>query len=282
MMFFSYYMSNKTYSYSITMSAEPQPDPLLPIYSPSSWDIPQLSAEERAVLDANYIKFPVAQNAPIFFTNDVFAPTVATTNNSGLVATTQFVNNFFAYVRTQIWTWSGLQIFSSGITTNSITPFGSTLQIGDAGSTITIGSVSSTININAPLTPLYSYPTALTKNGNIQTFTVASLAIVAGNTDIPQNLTQLTLDPGVYILVGSATIPASNNGLKLVFCSSTSLFFSTGRSFTNQQQESTAGVGSNTTTIIISINTTQTWVLGGQTLTTGNWTNITLSATRVA
>jgi hypothetical protein len=129
---------------------------------------------------------------------------------------------------------------------------------------------------------LYSYPTALTKNGKIQTFTVASLAIVAGNTDIPQNLAQLILDAGVYILVGSATIPASNNGLKLVFCLSSSLFFSTGRSFTNQQQESTAGVGSNTTTIIISINTTQTWVLGGQTLTTGNWTNITLSATRVA
>jgi hypothetical protein len=76
------------------MSSEPPPDPLLPVYSPSSWDIPTLSLEERAVLDTNCIKFPVAQNAPIFFTNDVLAPTVATTNNSGLVATTQFVNNF--------------------------------------------------------------------------------------------------------------------------------------------------------------------------------------------
>jgi hypothetical protein len=269
------------------MSSEPPPDPLLPIYSPSSWDIPTLSLEERAVLDTNYIKFPVAQNAPIFFTNDVFAPTVATTNNSGLVATTQFVNNFFAYIRTLSWTWSGLQIFSSGITTNSITPFGSTLQIGDAGSVITIGSASSTININAPLTPLYSYPTASGKNGYTQISTVASLATVPATGGVPQILTSLTLDAGVYILSGNASTPSSNNPIYLAFCltpvSPAVLSFAVSRGFTVQLQTTVGGgVGANASTVILSINTTQTWILVGETLTAGNWTDINLTAVRVA
>jgi hypothetical protein len=176
-------------------------------------------------------------------------------------------------------TAQGLVNFPNGLKASTISS-SATLSIN--APTLNLGSVGSTINLNAPLTPLYSYPTASGQNGFTQVSSVGSLAIISGNNDVPQNLTQLTLDPGVYILIGRATIPASNNGLKLVFCLSSSLFFSTGRSFTNQQQTSTAGVGANTTAIIISISTTQTWVLGGQSLTSGNFTDITLSATRIA
>jgi hypothetical protein len=134
---------------------------------------------------------------------------------------------------------------------------------------------------------LYSYPTASGQNGFTQTSTVASLATIpsSGGT-VPQNLTSLTLDPGVYILSGNASTPSSNNPIYLAFCLtpvSAALSFAVSRGFTVQLQTTVGGgVGANASTVILSINTTQTWILAGETLTAGNWTDINLTAVRVA
>ncbi len=73
------------------MSAETQPDPILPNYNPSSWDVPTLSPEERAILDTEYITFPIAQNQNITFPVSPTAPTLANGTNTTQVATTGFV-----------------------------------------------------------------------------------------------------------------------------------------------------------------------------------------------
>jgi len=52
------------------MSYEKQPSPVLPIYNPSSWETP-LSAEEQEILNAYYVKYPTAQNAPITFPSNI-------------------------------------------------------------------------------------------------------------------------------------------------------------------------------------------------------------------
>jgi hypothetical protein len=133
---------------------------------------------------------------------------------------------------------------------------------------------------------LYSYPIT-SGNGFTQTSTVASLATIPGTTGFPQNLTQLTLEPGVYILSGNSSTPSSNNPIYLAFCltpvSPDVLSFAVSRGFTVQLQTIVGGgVGANASTVILSINTTQTWILVGETLTAGNWTDINLTAVRVA
>jgi len=59
------------------MSVESQPEPVLPNYNPSGWT-PVFSGEEEATLDANYVKFPIAQNSPITFPNITTMGTVKT------------------------------------------------------------------------------------------------------------------------------------------------------------------------------------------------------------
>jgi len=116
------------------MSAEQQPDPILPNYNPSSWDVPTLSAEERAILDTEYITFPIAQNQNITFPVAPTAPTLANGTNTTQVATTGFVQNTINVFLATINTWLGTQIFSVGMTSNTInptTPTG-TLLIGNA------------------------------------------------------------------------------------------------------------------------------------------------------
>lgn len=81
-----------------------------------------LPPEDQALLDARYVKFAVAQNVPITFTNTVRGLTAFLTENSSIIATTQWVQNFFNYVKTIANTWTGLQTFSSGMLTNTINP----------------------------------------------------------------------------------------------------------------------------------------------------------------
>jgi hypothetical protein len=180
------------------MSSEPPPDPLLPIYNPSSWDIPKLTPDEIAVLDENYIKFPIAQNAPISFVSDVIAPTQPNTDNSTRVATTNFVNNFFAYVRGIANIWTGLQTFSSGLSTTTITPVGTTLQIGDVGATVTL---------KTPIVPDYTYPVSTnTMIGYVYTGTFANVATGA-NTVV--TLGSFTPVKGLYYFSGSTVLSSA-------------------------------------------------------------------------
>jgi hypothetical protein len=116
------------------MSAETQPDPILPNYNPSSWDVPTLSPEERAILDTEYITFPIAQNQNITFPVAPTAPTLANGTNTTQVATTGFVTNAINAFLSTINTWAGTQIFSVGMTSTTINPTTSagTLNIGNA------------------------------------------------------------------------------------------------------------------------------------------------------
>lgn len=104
------------------MSAETQPDPILPNYNPSSWDVPTLSPEERAILDTEYITFPIAQNQNITFPVSPTATTLANGTNTTQVATTGFVQNAITAFLSTVNTWLGTQIFSVGMTSDTINP----------------------------------------------------------------------------------------------------------------------------------------------------------------
>jgi hypothetical protein len=180
------------------MSSEPLPDPQTTTFNPSAWDIATLSEEERAVLDANYIKYPVAQNSPITFTSEVIAPTQPNDNNSTLVATTQFIQNFFNSVRTFPWTWSGTQTFSSLITTS-------------------LSSSSASISLATAFTPSYSYPLSSGQIGFQLTGTVATPLTYTINT--PKLLATLDLSAGVFLLTGGGSRSSANGTLELWFTS---------------------------------------------------------------
>lgn len=81
-----------------------------------------LPPEDQALLDARYVKFPVAQNVPITFTATVRGLTAFLTENSTIIATTQWVQNFFNYIKTIANTWTGLQTFTLGMLSNTVNP----------------------------------------------------------------------------------------------------------------------------------------------------------------
>lgn len=104
-----------------------------------------LPPEDQALLDARYVKFPIAQNVPITFTATVRGLTAFLTENSTIIATTEWVQNFFNYVKTIANTWSGLQTFTLGMLSNTInptTPTG-TLIIGNAAANTNVEVASS-------------------------------------------------------------------------------------------------------------------------------------------
>lgn len=142
------------------MSAETQPDPILPNYNPSSWDVPTLSPEERAILDTEYITFPIAQNQNITFPVAPTAPTLADGTNTTQVATTGFVQNAITAFLNTINNWTVLQIFNAGITTNTLNPT-------TASGTLTIGTAGTVLSLGCPLTPSYAYTALGTGTGKI-------------------------------------------------------------------------------------------------------------------
>jgi hypothetical protein len=134
------------------MSAEIPPDPITNSFNPAAWNVPELTDEERALLDANYIKFPIAQNSPIVFPSSISAPTQVNTDNSTKVATTAWGNLFWNYVRSLANTWTGTQTFSGTITSATIAPTtsGGTLNIGNAAANVIFiaGTASRTAILN--------------------------------------------------------------------------------------------------------------------------------------
>ena len=62
------------------------------------------------------------------------------TDNSTNIISSAWVNTFWNYVRTQAYSWSGIQTFNSGIKTNLISYPGP----------LTMGSVTNLVNIYSP------------------------------------------------------------------------------------------------------------------------------------
>lgn len=116
------------------MSAQIPPDPITDTFNPTAWNVPELSPEEEALLDANFVKYPITQNNTITFPIAPIAPTLANGTNTTQVATTGFVQNAITVFLSTINTWLGTQIFSVGMTSNTINPTttSGTLIIGNA------------------------------------------------------------------------------------------------------------------------------------------------------
>jgi hypothetical protein len=267
------------------MSAESQPDPILPNYNPSSWDVPTLSAEERAILDTEYITFPIAQNQNITFPVAPTAPTLANGTNTTQVATTGFVQNAIAAFKAAPIFWSALNTFNGGLSASSITRTG-TLTI--TGTPLALSGTRLDTGITPNLT--YSSTTGLGAGfiGEVLTDTVASVAIpTTANT--PINVSSLSVPAGVWILTGTCSQPLNNttgtgNYMKLAISPTTD-------SYTNAQggqlnrlfNTTTVGVATVSSTTIVSNSTATTWYLVAQSaLITGNFTLISFTITRVA
>lgn len=116
------------------MSAEIPPDPTTSTFNPSAWNAPALTPEEEAVLDANYVRFPITQNAPITFSSDINVATASVGANDNSAANTSWVQTFWTNVRNTVQSWGGQQTFNDGVLTDTINPTtpSGTLIIGNA------------------------------------------------------------------------------------------------------------------------------------------------------
>jgi hypothetical protein len=122
------------------MSAEIPPDPVTDTFNPAAWNVPEFTPEEQALLDANFVKYPITQNNTITFPIAPIAPTLANGTNTTQVATTGFVQNAITAFLSTVNTWLGTQIFSVGMTSNTINP---TTPSG----TLTIGNAAANTNV---------------------------------------------------------------------------------------------------------------------------------------
>jgi hypothetical protein len=184
------------------MSAETQPDPILPNYNPSSWDVPTLSPEERAILDTEYITFPIAQNQNITFPVSPTAPTLANGTNTTQVATTGFVQNAITAFKAASNVWTGIQTFSAGITTATISAISGTFTLTGT-TTANNATFLGTTTLSNPFTPNYSYPIGTGKIG--ETITVGAGSNITFTADVPLELLSMTgLTAGSWIITASA------------------------------------------------------------------------------
>jgi hypothetical protein len=194
------------------MSAETQPDPILPNYNPSSWDVPTLSPEERAILDTEYITFPIAQNQNITFPVSPVAPTLPNGTNTEQVATTGFVQNAITALKAASNVWGGIQTFSAGITTATISAISGTFTL--TGTNIANNTTfSGTTTLSNPFTIGYSYPVAADKIGQILTASSGSTNTANGAT----NILSLSIPKGIWILNGKCQFPLTVGMAQLGF-----------------------------------------------------------------
>ena len=259
------------------MSAEQQPDPILPNYNPSSWDVPTLSAEERAILDTEYITFPIAQNQNITFPVAPTAPTLANGTNTTQVATTGFVQNAIAALLNTINTWTALQIFNGGLSATSITRTG-TLTI--TGTPLALSGT----RLDTAIVPNYTYPVASNQIGYIESVSPSPVAYPTLNADVV--LASLTLLAGTWLLVGEAGLDiASNNVLVAGFNTTSSLTSARGIQSMNYANSSTSQP-TLTINYVLSINASTTYNFIGKSglaITPAyNFNGIVFSATRLA
>jgi hypothetical protein len=197
------------------MSAETQPDPILPNYNPSSWDVPTLSPEERAILDTEYITFPIAQNQNITFPVSPVAPTLPNGTNTDQVATAGFVQNAITALKSAVNTWFGFNTFNGGLSATSITRTG-TMTI--TGTPLALTNT----RLDTALVPNYTYPIASNQIGYIASVSPAPIPNTVLNAEVV--LASLTLTAGVWILVGEMGLDiASNNVITAGINTTTSL-----------------------------------------------------------
>jgi hypothetical protein len=265
------------------MSAEIPPDPITTSFNPAAWNVPELTDEERALLDANYIKFPIAQNNTITFPTAPIAPTLSTGTNTTQVATTGFVQNAITAFKAASNVWSGIQTFSLGITTATISAISGTLTL--TGTTIANNATfSGTTTLSNPFTPGYSYPIAAANIGQIVSYGGPFTAITfTANT--PLQIASMTgFTPGTWVM--TATL---NRGV-----TTTGVYFSAAISTTSADVTSANALGIEyatgqgslglTTSISCIVQVTssstvyyvnaQTGSGGSTTITPGNWRSI--------
>jgi len=183
------------------MSETPFPNPETTEFNPDAWgSSTTISEDEIAFLDNHFVRFPTTQ-PNVTFPVAPTVPTLAIATSDTRAASAQFVQNA---KNTQ--TWGALQTFSAGMVTNAINPLtdGGTLTIGNgavnnvvsimsASNTgiLTLGSSGSTTRINAPLTPLYSYPVAAGKIGEVFQYS-GSVTPITFTPDVPLQIMSMT------------------------------------------------------------------------------------------
>lgn len=251
------------------MSAEQQPDPILPNYNPSSWDVPTLSAEERAILDTEYITFPIAQNQNITFPVAPTAPTLANGTNTEQVATTGFVQNAITAFKAASNTWSGIQTFTAGITTATISAISGTFTLTGA-TTVSNATFSGTTTLSNPFTPAYAYPIGTGKIGEIVDGTFTTTTTIVVGTPMT-NWTISSLTAGTWLLIGA--ISRTNGvGYSLIAITTTNNSFSGSltQDFTN-----TSSLGNcQTVAYVVQVpNNTTPYYIVGQSDIGGSWLN---------
>jgi len=253
------------------MSVESQPDPILPNYNPSGWDIPTLSPEERAILDTEYITFPIAQNQDITFPISPVAPTLPNGTATTQVATAGFVQNAITALKGAINVWSSLNTFNGGLSATSITRTG-TLTI--TGTPLALTNT----RLDTPMTPNYaaSYPLGIGKIGEIVSSQLATFTVTTAGTTY--DLTTISLTEGVWVLTGDTTGPALATYVRIGFGTAS---LTVTRGGANMIQNSSNPSQCNTSATISLTSTTTIYFIGtfgsAQTLT-----NVLLQACRIA
>jgi hypothetical protein len=116
------------------MSSEIPPDPVTDEFNPAAWTLPALTPEEEALLNAQFVTYPITQSNTITFPVAPISQTLPNGTNTTQVATTGFVQNAITAFTSTVNTWLGTQIFSVGMTSNTINPTttSGTLIIGNA------------------------------------------------------------------------------------------------------------------------------------------------------
>lgn len=258
------------------MSAETQPDPILPNYNPSSWDVPTLSPEERAILDTEYITFPIAQNQNITFPVSPTAPTLANGTNTTQVATTGFVQNAITAFKAASNVWSGIQTFSAGITTATISAISGTFTLTGA-TTVSNATFSGTTTLSNPFTLGYSYPIGTGKIGEIVTGTVAASLTFSANT--PKTVATITgLTAGMWLFSGNISRGSATGYLSIALNQTTDSL--TGAIVVDTDVTGTTNPNQVFTVLVLA--NTNDYYLVGQSDVGSPFTTILFTAVRVA
>ena len=230
------------------MSSEPPPQPVSDTFNYSQWNVEQsltiagaayrflskrvsdtafgvisfaqgLQSNLITVYTGTVLSIGSVGNTVNLF-NPILSSTVpADTDNSTSIISSAWVNSFWTYVRTQAYSWSGIQTFTNGIVTNSLTTTTNSIALAIAG-----GNETGAIYIGNSLTRTGAiligakalFPasntivlgstgvTATTVNGNIVNVgtTSTNTAVNIGNTGTTTN---------IYSPLLSSTIPANTS-----------------------------------------------------------------------
>jgi hypothetical protein len=230
------------------MSSQPQPQPVSDTYNLADWNREQtltvagatyrflskrvsdiafgvisfaqgLQSNLITVYTGTVLSIGSVSNTVNLF-NPILSSTVpANTDNSTSIISSAWVNSFWTYVRTQAYSWSGIQTFTNGITTNLLATTTNSTALAIAGNNET-GSIfianSSTrtgsilIGAKALFPPSNiiivgsSGVTSTTVNGN-------TVNVGTNSTNIVVNIGNISTITNIYSPLLSSTIPANTS-----------------------------------------------------------------------